>query len=439
MSNYQDAWTGEGFLDIFKVVRKTLDPSLCASYSYGPPALFNTAMSSRYHEASAHFSSDGEVIYFTSNAPGSGQHRDDSGLLRLRIMYARKLPGHRGWTEPLPLSINSEEYSVMHPCLSADGRRLFFASDIPGGYGGLDLYYVEENQGVWGPSINLGPAINTPGNEVFPYFAPDGTLYFSSDGWGGLGGLDIFSTRLSTEGNTAPPFNPGFPLNSPADDFGFIWEEVDHCGYFSSDRPGGAGKDDLYVFRRIAHPIHLEIVDADSGVFLGGGFLSSGCRPDSLQVLDGQANWEIPHNACCELDARIPGYLPAMTRRCTYNLPAGEPLHLTISLKAQPVYTLEGIVFQHTSGLPLEEVQIHLVDKETGKVVANYTTNFSGRFEIPLEEGICYQLRISKNGYSPLNADGPCVPLQGKSETYKFKLYMKGIGENGGSWLEGGK
>ena len=433
LSNYQDAWTGEGFLDLFKVTRDTLDSTLCASYSYSSPVLFNTAMSSRYHEASAHFSPDGEEIYFTSNAPGSGKGRDDAGLLRLQILHARRLPGNRGWTDPQPISINSEEYSVMHPCLSADARRLFFASDMPGGYGGLDLYYVEMIQGVWSPPINLGARVNTPGNEVFPYFAPDGAFYFSSDGWGGLGGLDIFFTRLD---RVETPFNLGFPLNSSADDFGFIWEEVQQCGYFSSDRSGGAGKDDLYVFRRIAHPVHLEIVDSQNGVYLGGGILSSDCRDDSLVVLDGQARWEIPHNACCELQASVPGYHRGMVRRCTYNLPAGEPLRIVLSLDPQPVYFLEGVVFRHTSQLPLEETEIEVFDKENGRLVASCTTNFSGRFEFQLEEGTCYQLRVTRNGYSPLEAAGPCVPFKGQSETYRYKFFLRSATERGASYLE---
>ncbi|MCB9284466.1 MAG: tetratricopeptide repeat protein [Lewinellaceae bacterium] len=436
LSNYQDAWTGEGFLDLFKVTRKVLDSTLCASYSYSSPALFNNAMTTRFHEASAHFSADGEEIYFTSNAPGSGKGRDDAGLLRLQILHARRLPGHRGWTDPLPISINSEEYSVMHPCLSADARRLFFASDMPGGYGGLDLYYVEMIQGVWGPPINLGPSVNTTGNEVFPYFAPDGAFYFSSDGWGGLGGLDIFSTRLDREGR---PFNPGFPLNSPADDFGFIWEEVQQCGYFSSDRNGGAGKDDLYVFRRISHPVHVEIVDSQTGVFIGGGILTSDCRQDTLSVLDGQARWEVPHNTCCELRASAPGYHPGFARRCTYNLPSGEPIHLALSLDPQPVFSLEGVVFQYSTGLPLEETSIQVIDKENGRVVASFSTDFSGRIELLLEEGVCYQFRVTKNGYAPLTGDGPCVPFHGQSENFRYKFYLRTAGERGGSYLEGGK
>ncbi len=425
LANYQDAWTGEGFLDLFLCSRKTLDATLCGSYTYSPPEVFNEALSSRFHEASAHFSADFEEVFFTGNAPGNGKGRDDAGLLRLGIHHARRLPGNKGWTDPIPLSINSGEYSVMHPCLSRDGRRLYFSSDMPGGHGGLDLYYADRVNGVWGPPFNLGPDINTQGSEVFPYFSLDGLLYFSSDGWAGLGGLDIFFSREEKIGIWAAPYNPGAPINSSSDDFGFIWEETGTCGYFSSDRRGGAGKDDLFSFRKIAHPIDLEIQDAETRAYLGGGFLTAACRPDTLRVIDGRARWEIPHNACCELLVQIPHYLPGLAIRCTYNLPPGEPIQLLISLTPNPVYTLEGVVFQESTGLPLEDVEVQIFDRDTGRMTATYLTNFSGRFEVEVAPGACYEIKALKNGYVQAYAIGPCVAIGGKSRSYQLKVYME--------------
>ena len=437
-SKDEDAWTGEHYLDLFKVGRKSLDRELCASYSYEKVGPFETSKSSRYHQASAHFSDDEKEIYFTGNARVEEKKKRKSEPLRLQIFRAEKLSGHRGWTEPEPISINNETYSVMHPCLSADEQRLFFASDMPGGFGGLDLYYARKNGGEWGPPVNMGPEVNTRGNEAFPYFDENGTFYFSSDGLGGLGGLDIFSLTPDKKAAHAQPSNPGFPINSPADDFGFIWDDMGQCGYFSSDRTGGSGKDDIYVFRSIAHPIHVEVVDADSKIYLGGGFLFSDCRADSLQVLDGQAHWEIPHNACCELEATTPGYLPMLTTRCTHNLPPGDSIRVVLPLSTDPKHSMEGIVFLHSSGLPQEGVLVQLIDKGIGQVVASFTTNITGRFEFPLKEGECYELRVLKEGYSTLLEDGPCVPFRVRPKPFKYQVHLRATSEKGASWMEGG-
>ena len=420
----QDAWTGEGFLDLFRSARKALDPNLCGAYTYGDPEPFESALSSRYHEASAHFTSGGDAVYFTSNALSSGKKRRKAGPLRLHIFYARRLARNRGWSDPVSLPINSDQYSVMHPCLSADGKRLYFASDMPGGMGGFDLYYVALERDTWGPPVNLGPVINSAGNEVFPSLASDGTLHFASDGWGGLGGMDLFRSRPLGEA-WSRPVNPGAPLNSAADDFGLIWEGGGQCGYFSSDRPGGAGKDDLYAVRQIAHPLELRLRDEVTGADLTDGVLSANCRADSLAIGSGQGTWEIPHNACCEIQASAPGYQPAQLIRCTYNLSPGEPIQAEIALRPQPVYLLEGIVFDQATGLPLDGAVLQVYDLGSGREYAAYETNFSGRFEVQLEDGACYHLRISRKGFTPVEAEGPCLDVQAETQTYSYKLYLK--------------
>jgi hypothetical protein len=418
----KDAWTGEGYLNLFKSTRKTLDASQCGSYSYGPPEIFDEGLSSPHHEASAHFSSNAREVFFTTNSPGGSQkNKKSASLLRLQIRHAQLLTGGRGWSEPMSLPFNSQDYSVMHPCLSADGNRLYFASDKEGGYGGLDLYYSERTGPDWGRPVNLGPRVNTPGSEAFPYVDSDGVLYFSSDGWPGLGGLDIFIF----DGKGEAPYNPGYPVNSSADDFGFIWQEKGLCGYFSSDRPGGAGKDDIYVFRRIAHPIEVEVVDAHTGLPLGGAVLEADCLVDSLGIKDGHSRWELPHNACCNLQAAHPGYQTLPVSRCTHNLPPGEPLRLSLSLTPLPVYTIEGAVMQKDSYAPLEGALIQVVDQKTERVAYRFRTGADGRFEIGLEGGACYLIRVSRSAYANFQTQGPCVPLEGASQRFPYKIFLE--------------
>jgi len=143
---------------------------------------------------------------------------------------------------------NTQEYEEVHPTLTADGKRLYFASNRPGGLGGMDLYYSDFQGGEWSEPVNLGDTINTAGNEIFPFIHEDGTLYFASDGWGGFGGLDIFSTEKNGADDWQAPINVGTPFNSPKDDFGFILNITGTEGYLSSARDGGNGKDDIYSF-----------------------------------------------------------------------------------------------------------------------------------------------------------------------------------------------
>jgi len=143
---------------------------------------------------------------------------------------------------------NPSKYSVGHPALSPDGGILYFASDMPGGYGGTDLYYcVKQKDGSWSIPKNCGNKINTAGREAFPTVDKEGTLYFSSDGLPGMGGFDIFSSTGSMD-NWSDPVNLKYPMNSPKDDFYVYFTETGKSGYFSSNRDGGKGADDIYYF-----------------------------------------------------------------------------------------------------------------------------------------------------------------------------------------------
>lgn len=151
------------------------------------------------------------------------------------------------WDSPQLISLANDTVWVSHPSLSSDGITLYFSSDMPGGFGGKDLYVSKRQGDTWGPAQNLGPAINTILDEGFPYIRKDNILFFSSTGHPGLGGFDIFSTSNSN-GQWSQPKNLGAPLNSSTDDFSIIFSDDYSSGYFSSDRPEGMGADDIYSF-----------------------------------------------------------------------------------------------------------------------------------------------------------------------------------------------
>jgi outer membrane protein OmpA-like peptidoglycan-associated protein len=166
---------------------------------------------------------------------------------RLEI-YSAKFKNN-GWTDIKAFAYNNaDEYSVGHPALSPDGKTLYFVSNMPGGVGGADVYYCEKiDENTWSAPKNCGNMINSDGDEVFPYMDASGTLYFSSNGLPGMGGLDLFSAKGSKDSWTSPE-NLKYPLNSPKDDFSIYYTEAGKAGYLTSNRDGGKGMDDIYRF-----------------------------------------------------------------------------------------------------------------------------------------------------------------------------------------------
>jgi outer membrane protein OmpA-like peptidoglycan-associated protein/tetratricopeptide (TPR) repeat protein len=225
---------GLGMVGLYK--SKLSDPA-----SMEKPELFSDKVyDANVNEGTPTFSKDGKMMIFArGNLGGRTRGRKDMDLY---ISYFRD----NQWTAPELMTINHPEAWDAHPTLSTDGKTLYFASNRPGGSGGVDLWRSTANaSGRFGTPANMGTKINTPGNDMFPYVSDDGKLYFSSDGHPGLGRLDMFmAIRKSGEISI---YNMGVPMNSTGDDFGVIFKSPT-TGYFSSDREGGKGDDDIYYF-----------------------------------------------------------------------------------------------------------------------------------------------------------------------------------------------
>lgn len=210
------------------------------------PKPFSLEINTKYHEGPVTFSADAtQMIYSRNNVITSKKKRKEAQVVKNQLYSARR--GEYDWENIQPLPFNEVEYNFMHPSLSADGEKLYFVSDRPGGFGGYDIYVTDKIDGKWMDPINLGPEINTPGNEVFPFIHPTGVLFFSSSGHAGFGGLDLFLIDISQR-VWGELVNLGQPFNSAQDDFGLSMNSTGTQGFFSSNRDGGEGKDDLYVF-----------------------------------------------------------------------------------------------------------------------------------------------------------------------------------------------
>lgn len=240
---------------------------------------FSDNVNTQYHESNAIFTKDLKTVYFTRNNYFKKHYGKDSiGWNNLKMFKADVMEGGE-WSNITPMPFNNDHYSVGHPALSVNESILYFTSDMPGSMGATDIFSVTINSdGSYGSPMNMGSQINTYGKEMFPYVSNKGNLYFSSDSRGGLGGLDVYMVPLNSTSTT--PRNLGQPINSSKDDFCFIIDNNKNSGYFSSNRSGGHGDDDIYYFDELNAPesgcsqvISGTVRDKSNGALLPGALV----------------------------------------------------------------------------------------------------------------------------------------------------------------------
>ena len=249
LARYRHTWNSKDFLDLYKV---DVD-----SISTNSVTKFGDKLNTRLHESTSITSKDGNTLYFTRNNIVEGKYvKDEEGVIRLKIFKA--ILKDDIWSNIQELPFNSDSYSVAHPALSEDEKTLYFASDMTGTLGESDIFKVAINvDGTYGTPINLGKTINTESRETFPFVTSEGVLYLSSDGHPGLGGLDVFATKIEKDRFDNAVVNVGEPVNSKMDDFTFIFNEETKKGYFASNRADGLGADDIYALTELT-PLKLE-------------------------------------------------------------------------------------------------------------------------------------------------------------------------------------
>lgn len=387
-------WTGSGFTDLYTA---TFQATPAGAFLFTPAQPFAKELNSKFHEAAATFSPDGRTVYFTRNNYLNGKtNRDGEGLIKLKI-FVGNADERNTWGNLQALSFCSDQYSSAHPALSTDGNRLFFASNMPGGYGGMDLYMCEWEGSRWGLPINLGPDINTEGNELFPFLDANGRLYFASNGHIGLGGLDNYYSTPRERGNWNKPVNLGGPVNSNHDDFGLVLGPEGDWGFFSSDRPGGAGRDDVYGFRRNAVSLEIVVRDSFSKKPLAGVQIRNNTSGQTfMSSKDGRVMFDLALGDCVALELQKQKYDLRQLRYCAQK--AGSD-SLLIHLERQGDYVLQGMVFDMVDGMPADGAKLLLTNNCGEAVPEIFTTAHDGRFRFPLGKNCCYSIKAFAEGY----------------------------------------
>lgn len=222
------------------------------SLQYGKPANFSNVFNAKYHVGPIAFYQQAHKMVFTTTATEAGKN----GERTLQLFFAAEQEGN--WQIVSPFPYNSVNYSITDPAINQDGNILLFSSDMKGGFGGKDLYQSRYINGNWTKPVNLGASINTSRDEAFPYLHPNQTLFFSSNGHAGMGGLDIYKVQRYDQ-SFGEVTNLGYPLNTHHDDFGIIIDSIQTHGYFSSNRKRGGFDDDIYEFDMDIQTYPLEI------------------------------------------------------------------------------------------------------------------------------------------------------------------------------------
>lgn len=275
-------WDNSHFLNLYYSAKK-------ADQRFDEPKLFEKELNTRYHDGPATFYAKFQKMIINRNQKVKVSGREDVYEWRPGLYDAQFDAAKSSWTVA-PLQFNEPAYSYGHPSISEDGNILYFISDRPGGYGGSDIYRVMRTNGVWSTPFNLGPTVNTVEDEAFPFFI-DNTLYFASNGHGGLGGLDVFKCTQTVNG-FAPPLNLGYPINSTADDFSLITDPAQRTGYYASSRQGN---DDLFSFQWVTPKMNIlaHIFDGETEEPLSGATIQliSDNGNDSTMMADSKGDF----------------------------------------------------------------------------------------------------------------------------------------------------
>jgi len=400
------SWNEKPFLDLF-AAEVSENGQLSSAITLNE--IQKRAVNKKYHDGPACFAMNSNLMAMTKNNM-SGKSRN--GEVKLQIFFSEFKDGI--WQKETPFKLNNAEYSVAHPWLSEDGNIMYFVSDMPGGFGGTDIYRIEKKSGIeWGEPVNMGEKINTEGNEMFPFFEDENDyLFFSSDGHNGVGGLDIYMAAMKNY-SVRKLTNMGATLNSRFDDFALIVDKDMKKGYFSSNRDGGKGDDDIYYFEilkpfRFTKTIKGKITDEKSNILAGNevqllsedGVLFA----SAISSEDGSFSFSVDtEDSLYYVQASKEKYESGKTEPINLTLSDAEEINTTLVLNRIPVFRFVCRVMNSSDKEPLSGVKLKIVDNATQKTELQETI-WSGEFSKTLEgykmnQNLSFEITFEKEGF----------------------------------------
>jgi outer membrane protein OmpA-like peptidoglycan-associated protein/tetratricopeptide (TPR) repeat protein len=336
-------WTGKPFLDLFFA-------KLEKNGSFATPEKLAGEVNGSFHEGPATFTADGNSIYFTRNNYLKKVEKSNDDVVNLKIFQASWKEG--AWKDIKPFEFNSDEYSCGHPTLSKDGNTMYFVSDMPGGFGGSDIWITKKENGSWKQPINAGSGVNTTLDEMFPFVYNDSTLYFSSKGHTNLGGLDIFKSTI-TNAVPAMAINVQAPLNSPYDDFGLAMNADGFSGYLTSNRANSL-EDNIYSFdsNNIYFTLKGICVDKQSQAPLAGVTVKlknkdTGAEETVTTGPDGKFSFQLSRNTDYDVSGQKDNYFTNVEPVSTKGKTASEDMFVTLKIELEQMIINKPIVLEN--------------------------------------------------------------------------------------------
>ncbi len=344
------------------------------------------------------------VLFTRSEEPGAGNKKKTVGnnvtSREVKILGAKRMGKKMSQVEDLPVNF-SDGNSNFHPAVHPNGDMIVFASDRSGGSGGTDLYMIRRVGGQWSKAENLGPSINSQGDELFPTFNKQGHLFFASDGNVGFGGLDLYTSDYE-DGHWAGTTNMGSGINSPKDDFGIIWDAATSSGYFNSNRNAASG-DDIYSFKRTPG-ITGQVFDGLTKEPLPGSIvrLKDINGNEKIIISDGIGQFSEPckDNTGYLVTIDAPGFHSWRDTFWTKSIPQGRDINLDVFLEVEQVFEMNGYVHDQADEARLVDAEIDVI--QSGSVQRSlHASADQADYRLRLQPGEDYTVIFKKDNYVP--------------------------------------
>ncbi len=441
--DFSPMWYDAGIVFVSSRTEKAISPSVFSwdntSYLdlyYSPameggdlqtPVIFNKRVNTKYHEGPLSFFDDEKRVVFTRNNFYNGiARKSQEGITKLELYFAERTEA-KDWVNIQPFQYNNTEFSVGHPTITNDGNKMFFVSDMPGGFGGTDIYVTYLEEGQWSEPKNLGPVVNTSGREMFPYLNND-DLYFSSDGHEGLGGLDVYKAALVND-TPVSVVNLGYPVSSSYDDFSLIIDKQGRFGYFSTNRDNKV-YDNIYYFlyskERYAY-LRGKVIDNHHGTTISSAEVSlldeaGNIFKDTLSDENGEFEFRIVTNRQYLLAADKRGYERVNVERAMAE--KEDDIIENVVLKLEPPHHVISItVVDADTEEIVPDAVVDVVDREKNNAI-EISLRESFHHEFVTKAGFDYRMTGSKKEYFT-NSIEVSIGYDHEYDTLFFKIPIK--------------